>query len=97
MTPCIPLFGAYNRRDLVPGREYLWCACGRSDTQPYCDEKSCGKFKPVKFTAKDQTVHSLCGCKYTCNPPFCDATHIKLSAEPTGTPPSQKPPFRSEK
>lgn len=28
--------------DVVEGREYRWCACGRSRTQPLCDDSHIG-------------------------------------------------------
>jgi CDGSH-type Zn-finger protein len=33
-----------------------------------------------------QTLYSLCGCKYTRSPPYCDATHISLELNPTKPP-----------
>lgn len=62
--------------EVTAGKEYYWCACGRSTKQPYCDgsHKDTG-FAPVAFTAgKTEKVH-LCGCKRTAKQPFCDGTH----------------------
>lgn len=61
------------------GKTYYWCACGRSESQPFCDgSHKVTSFTPVAFTAeKSETVY-LCGCKHTKNPPFCDGTHAKL-------------------
>ena len=30
--------------DVVAGKSYFWCACGKSSKQPFCDgsHKSCG-------------------------------------------------------
>lgn len=60
--------------------ELLWCACGRSSNQPYCDGSHVGtEFTPVAFTAeKGETAH-LCMCKRTGNAPHCDGTHATLS------------------
>ncbi len=65
--------------DVVAGKTYYWCACGRSKNQPFCDgSHKVTSFQPVAFTAeKTETVH-LCGCKQTANQPFCDGTHQKL-------------------
>ena len=68
-------------QELPPG-DYLWCACGRSRTQPFCDGSHEGTpFRPVKFTIKVQggveTV-LLCGCKRSRHAPFCDGRHNKL-------------------
>ena len=30
---------------------------------------------------KNQRMYSICNCKYTKSPPFCDATHINLPLE----------------
>ena len=61
------------------GKDYRWCACGRSKSQPFCDgSHKGGPFSPLAFTAeKDGTVH-LCGCKHTAKAPYCDGTHTKL-------------------
>jgi len=65
--------------DVVAGKEYYWCACGRSKTQPFCDgsHKDSG-FAPVTYKAeKSETVY-FCGCKKTGSPPLCDGSHQKL-------------------
>ncbi len=38
--------------------ELYWCACGRSDSQPFCDGSHAGsEFTPVAFTGeKDETI-----------------------------------------
>jgi mannose-6-phosphate isomerase-like protein (cupin superfamily)/CDGSH-type Zn-finger protein len=67
------------------GRTYLWCACGRSARQPFCDGSHEGsEFSPVKFVAgaKDEEL-LLCGCKHTRDRPFCDGAHTNL---PGGSP-----------
>ena len=67
--------------------ELYWCACGKSDSQPFCDGSHAGsEFTPVAFTGeKDETAH-LCMCKRTKNPPYCDGSHTALAndaPEPT--------------
>lgn len=64
---------------LVRGQDYLWCTCGRSRRQPFCDGSHSGSdLKPLRFTpAKSQTFW-LCNCKYTRTPPYCDAAHNRL-------------------
>jgi len=61
------------------GKTYYWCACGRSESQPFCDgSHKSTSFTPLAFTAeKTETVY-LCGCKHTNTPPFCDGSHTKL-------------------
>eukprot|EP00116_Pleurobrachia_bachei_P007866 sb/3468128/ len=40
-------------QSLTEGKTYLWCACGASKTQPFCDgSHSSGSIKPVSFTAE---------------------------------------------
>ncbi len=64
---------------LTKGENYLWCACGRSATQPFCDGSHHGtKIKPQKFTAKRSGEVRLCNCKKTAKGPFCDDTHLNL-------------------
>lgn len=65
--------------DVKKGQEYYWCACGRSDTQPFCDGGHVGTtFLPMLYIAeKDETV-KFCTCKQTNNPPLCDRYHEVL-------------------
>jgi CDGSH-type Zn-finger protein len=61
------------------GKQYYWCACGRSASQPFCDGSHAGsEFKPVKLVATESKTASFCGCKHSANPPFCDGSHAKL-------------------
>ena len=61
------------------GRPYLWCACGHSETQPFCNgTHRATSFLPlVHHSDKTETVY-FCGCKRTKTPPFCDGTHNSL-------------------
>jgi CDGSH-type Zn-finger protein len=65
--------------DVEKGKDYWWCACGKSRSQPCCDGSHQGtSFNPVKYTAdEDKTVY-FCACKQTQNAPFCDGTHKSL-------------------
>lgn len=64
---------------LTKGENYLWCACGKSKTQPFCDGSHHGtKFKPQKFTVKRTGDVKLCNCKKSKRTPFCDDTHLNL-------------------
>lgn len=57
-------------------KSYFWCACGRSDNQPFCDGSHKGsEFTPVKFTATESAKVFFCGCKSTNNQPMCDGSH----------------------
>jgi len=76
----------YNKRDttikepsiieLEKGQKCLWCKCGLSKDQPFCDGSHHGtKHKPVLFEAKRTGKVKLCNCKLTQNPPYCDGAH----------------------
>ncbi|MFB3820294.1 MAG: CDGSH iron-sulfur domain-containing protein [Candidatus Methylomirabilales bacterium] len=72
--PLCPQKSPY-RIELAPG-EYYWCACGRSQSQPFCDGSHKGTgYSPVKVTIAETRKVSLCGCKRTKQPPFCDGSH----------------------
>jgi CDGSH-type Zn-finger protein len=58
---------------------YLWCACGKSQNQPFCDSSHKGsEFLPVKVKIPEKQEVYLCGCKRTGTKPFCDDTHLTL-------------------
>ncbi|MEX0275958.1 MAG: CDGSH iron-sulfur domain-containing protein [Ruegeria sp.] len=65
--------------EVVEGKSYFWCACGKSKRQPFCDgsHKDTG-FEPVKYTADATRKVFFCGCKHCGNPPLCDGSHAKL-------------------
>lgn len=68
--------------ELKKGEKYLWCKCGRSKTQPFCDGSHHGtKHKPILFEAKKDGAVKLCNCKITKSSPFCDGSHILLLKE----------------
>lgn len=64
---------------LVAGKTYFFCTCGRSKKQPFCDgaHKDTG-FEPHKFTAEEDGLAWLCQCKHTKDRPFCDGSHNNL-------------------
>jgi CDGSH-type Zn-finger protein len=65
--------------ELVEGRPYFWCVCGRSKTQPFCDGSHKGTgLQPLRFVAASSGVFNLCGCKTTDDRPFCDGSHNLL-------------------
>ena len=73
-TPCSVL--------VEGGKNYFWCACGRSNSQPFCDGSHKGTgFTPVKYTAEKQEWVWFRGCKHTGNPPLCDGTHKTLDQD----------------
>ena len=65
--------------EVEEGKNYFWCACGRSQKQPFCDGSHKGTgFTPVKYTAEATKKVFFCGCKHTANPPLCDGSHKNL-------------------
>lgn len=65
--------------ELKAGRTYLWCACGRSARQPFCDgSHKTTSLEPVRFEAEQDGTAWLCGCKTTGTRPFCDGSHNEL-------------------
>lgn len=62
--------------ELEKGKEYYFCTCGQSTTQPYCDgAHQGGTFSPKVFIAEKTGTAYLCACKQTMNAPFCDGKH----------------------
>lgn len=74
--------------ELESGKDYHWCSCGHSKTQPFCDgshnavnkalSEGENKFAPLKFGAPKSGAHWLCQCKQTGNAPFCDGAHKSI-------------------
>lgn len=65
--------------DVEQGKEYYWCACGKSKAQPFCDGSHKGsEFEPVKYSAAESKTVYFCGCKQSANAPLCDGTHKSL-------------------
>jgi len=69
--------------NLEPG-SYIWCGCGLSKDQPFCDNSHKGteyENSPnaaFLFELEEEKQVALCGCKHTKNPPYCDGTHTTL-------------------
>jgi CDGSH-type Zn-finger protein len=64
---------------VVAGRDYWWCACGKSKNQPFCDDSHKGSsFSPVKWTATESTEVYFCACKQTATQPLCSGAHEAL-------------------
>ncbi|XP_034233893.1 CDGSH iron-sulfur domain-containing protein 3, mitochondrial [Thrips palmi] len=71
------------RMRLYPKKDYHWCLCGYSKSQPLCDgthklpQYKC-TLKPIKFQVEEEDDYYLCNCKQTKLRPFCDGTHKTL-------------------
>lgn len=78
--PVIPRYKPYYH-EVQKGKTYLWCACGRSQHQPFCDQSHVGTaFSPVRYVAAADEEVLFCGCKHTTERPFCDGAHNNLKA-----------------
>jgi len=61
------------------GKKVMWCACGHSDNQPFCDGSHKGTgITPVAYTPEQAGTLYFCGCKHTGSQPLCDGTHKNL-------------------
>ena len=76
--PVVPQKAPY-AVEVEAGKDYFWCSCGKSASQPFCDGSHKGTgFVPLKFTPQTSGTVHLCGCKHSNRPPYCDGTHSKL-------------------
>ncbi len=58
---------------------YWWCACGRTEKQPFCDGSHKGTtFRPVRVELEEPRNVALCGCRQTGSEPYCDGSHKGL-------------------
>lgn len=65
--------------DVEAGKKYMWCACGRSKSQPFCDGRHKGSaFTPVEFVPAKAEKLWFCGCKRSAGRPLCDGSHKSL-------------------
>lgn len=65
--------------ELTEGRAYLYCRCGRSRKQPFCDGAHEGTgIEPLRFVAEQTGSANICGCKATDDEPYCDGSHLLL-------------------
>ena len=87
MTQSVPIIAAKApaKVDLEAGKDYFWCQCGRSKSQPFCDGSHAGTgIEPLKFTADKDGAAALCQCKFSANAPFCDGSHTRLGEAAVG-------------
>ena len=73
-VPIAPRAGPYEVA-VEENVSYLWCSCGLSATQPWCDGSHEGTgMEPIAFTAPVSGIFHMCGCKQSANKPFCFGT-----------------------
>ena len=62
--------------DVVEGKSYYWCTCGRSSKQPFCDVSHKGtEFSPLVYKPERSKKVFFCTCKQTKDQPLCDGSH----------------------
>jgi CDGSH iron-sulfur domain-containing protein 3 len=65
--------------DVEAGTSYWWCACGKSQTRPFCDgSHKGGPFTPAEYRATATAAVWFCGCKHSHKAPRCDGTRKTL-------------------
>ncbi len=65
--------------EVEEGKNYFWCACGKSSRQPFCDgSHKDTEFTPLAWKAEKSETKYFCCCKQTDNQPFCDGSHNNL-------------------
>lgn len=70
---------------LKKGQTYLYCTCGLSNKQPFCDgSHSTTEFRPQLFTAEKDGDGFLCMCKRSANAPYCDGSHGQIDDSQIG-------------
>ncbi|MRX26887.1 glutamate synthase-related protein [Kangiella sp. HZ709] len=70
---------------LTKDKEYYFCSCGRSKSQPFCDGSHVStNIQPKSFKADDSGEAFLCQCKQTKTPPYCDGSHTKIKDSQIG-------------
>ncbi len=58
---------------------YWWCACGKSQNQPFCDgSHKTTEFEPIQVDVSEKRNIAWCGCKLSNKQMFCDGTHKSL-------------------
>ena len=62
--------------DVVEGKSYFWCTCGKRLKPPFCDGSHKGtEFSPIVFKADQSKKVFFCTCKQTNDQPMCDGSH----------------------
>ena len=66
--------------EVEAGKAYMWCACGLSKKQPFCDgAHGQTEFRPIFYKAETTQTVYFCNCKSTNTAPLCDGSHKKLT------------------
>ena len=73
------------RLEVTEGATYFWCACGRTQTEPWCDgSHKVTTIRPVKWVAPKSGTASVCACRATRRPGrvLCDGSHAAVPLPP---------------
>ena len=66
--------------EVSAGKDYWWCSCGHSKSQPFCDGSHKGSgLTPIKHTAEKDGDAYFCACKHSKKGALCDGSHKALS------------------
>ena len=61
--------------NVLEGKSYYWCTCGKSSKQPFCDGSHTGsEFGPLTWKADQSKKVFFFTCKETKEPPICDGS-----------------------
>ncbi|MFM7084288.1 MAG: CDGSH iron-sulfur domain-containing protein [Hyphomicrobium sp.] len=79
--PVVAQKGPY-QVELVEGKSYWYCKCGRSKRQPFCAgaHKNTG-IEPLQFKPPSSGTYNLCGCKGTDEEPDGDGSQNVLETK----------------
>jgi CDGSH-type Zn-finger protein len=62
-----------------PGN-YMWCSCGESKKQPFCDgSHGPTGMRPLFVEITEEKTIAWCGCKMSAHKPFCDGSHKRIT------------------
>jgi len=70
------------------GKIYMWCSCGHSKTQPFCDghhrfrDKLNVTLDPIPWKCRKTGYYWFCNCKKSKKKVFCDGSHLDLPKDP---------------
>ena len=62
--------------DVVEGKSYYWCTCGKSSKQPFCDSHKGSEFGPLTYKADQSKKIFFCTWKLKIH--LCVMVHITL-------------------
>lgn len=58
---------------------YLYCTCGRTKNQPFCDKAHKGSgFKPEIVVIREKRLVKWCMCRHSQKGYWCDNSHRQL-------------------